>query len=406
MTSTDQSTEFDTDLNHHSLEFMRDPYGKLGELRSRCPVAKSSAWGGFWMITGYDEISEALHDTETFSSAPNERGKGVPPPPGAPQLAPIDFDPPEVGFYRSFLLKRFSPGAAKQLEPTIREIANEFIDEFIETGQADVSQQLFTALPAQLILRILGFDHTRWREWIVWVHGFVHERATDTEGAQAKIMAMAAQIVAEISESRSTSRPGVMTELINAEQDGRRLTDDELVKIVFLLILGGMDTTAGLTGNSLLRIAADDELRQTIIDDPDVLDRGTEEFLRHDTPTMGLSRVVAKDVVFHGRSLKRGDHVMLMYASGNRDVRTFDDPEKLDLGRPGNRHMAFALGVHRCLGSNLARSMFKVMITELLARVPDLRVDFEHVQRYPDAGDVYAVKHLPITFTPRQRRNG
>jgi cytochrome P450 len=297
-----------------------------------------------------------------------------------------------------------SPGAAKQLEPTITEMANDFIDEFIEKGEADASQGLFTALPAQLILRILGFDHTRWREWIVWVHGFVHERVVDPEGSMNKILTMATQIFTEITLSRDTGRPGLMTELINAEQDGRKLTDADLINTVFLLILGGMDTTAGLTGNSLLRIAADDALRQEIIADPSVLDRGTEEFLRHGSPTIGLSRRVAKDAVFHGRQMKQGERVLLMYAAGNRDPRMFDDPETLDLARPNNRHMSFALGVHRCLGSNLARSMFKVMITELLTRAPDLNVDFERVERYPDAGDVYAVKHLPITFTPGPRR--
>jgi cytochrome P450 len=196
-----------------------------------------------------------------------------------------------------------------------------------------------------------------------------------------------------------------MTELINAEQDGRMLTDADLINIVFLLILGGMDTTAGLTGNSLLQIAADDALRQQILDDPRVLERGTEEFLRHCTPTIGLSRRIAKDAVFHGRQMKEGDRVLLMYAAGNRDPRVFDDPETLDLSRPNNRHMSFALGVHRCPGSNLARSMFKIMITELLTRAPGLKVDVDNVQRYPDAGDVYAVKHLPITFAPGPRQS-
>lgn len=406
MTTTEPVEDTDTDLDQHSPEFVQNPYGILADLRGRCPVAKSSSYDGFWVITGYSEIFEALHDTEVFSSVPDANGaKGVPPAPGSPQLAPIDFDPPDVGFYRSFLLKHLSPGAAKKLQPTVIDMANEFIDQFIEVGRADVSQDLFTALPAQLILRVLGFDHTLWAEWVSWVHGFVHERVVDPEGSMTKIMTMIGQIVTEINESRETKRPGLMTILIESEQDGRTLTDADLVNMVFLLILGGMDTTAGLTGNSLLRIAADDNLRRRIIDDPDVLDRGTEEFLRHGTPTIGLSRRVAKDAVFHGRQLKKDDRVLLMYAAGNRDPRVFDDPDTLDLDRADNRHMAFALGAHRCLGSNLARVMFKAMITELLKRAPDLRVDFDNVERYPDAGDVYAVKHLPITFTPGQRRH-
>ncbi|NMD61357.1 UNVERIFIED_ORG: cytochrome P450 [Nocardia globerula] len=406
MTTIEHGTEFDTDLNLHAEEFCRDPYSKLAELQSRCPVAHSSAWGGFWLITGYDEVFEALQSPEIFSNAVlNEKGKGVPPAPGGEPLIPIDFDAPDLIFYRSFLLKAFSPGVAKGLEPLIQEVADEIIDGFIENGSADVSQELFTALPAQMILRILGFDYTRTAEWIVWVHGFVHDRASDPQGAFDKITAMYGAIHAEIAAARRDSPPGLMTELIAAEREGRTLTDGELANVVFLLILGGMDTTAGLAGNSLLRIGTDRALRQQILDDPAILDKeGTEEFLRHGTPSMGLARTVKRDVEFRGRSMKEGDAVLLMYSAANRDPEKFDDPEAIDLTRQNNRHMAFALGQHRCLGSNLARSMFRIMITSVLMRMPDFEVDVKQVVRYPDGGDVYAVKHFPITFTAGDRK--
>ena len=411
MTSTESSPrreadEFDTDLNHHSAEFAKDPFRTLSELQSRCPVAKSSQWGGFWVLTGYDVVFEALHTPEVFSSRPNELGqRGVPPQPGAGSLVPIDYDQPDVGVYRSFLLSALSPGSAREMQPMIEEMANDFIDQFIERGTADVAQELFTPLPAQLILRLLGLDASRWAEWVTWVHGFVHDPAVDPEGAVTKVMAMFAEIYQEIGSARAQPKPGLLGELVVAERDGRALTDDELANMVFLLILGGMDTTAGLTANSLLLIDAQPELRKQILADPSVLDQGTEEFLRYATPVLSLPRTVTEDTEFHGRQLKKGEQVLVMFAAANRDPSQFDDPETIDLSRKATRHMAFGLGVHRCLGSNLARVMFKTMITELLTRAPDLAVRTSEVVRYDDAGPVYAVRHLPITFTPGQRKS-
>jgi cytochrome P450 len=410
MTSTENSPrreadEFDTDLDQHSAEFARDPFPALSELQSKCPIAKSSQWGGFWMLTGYDVTFEALHAPEIFSSRPSEHGRGAPPVPGAGSLVPIDFDSPELGMYRSFLLSALSPGSVREMQPLIREMTTDFIDQFIERGTADVAQELFTPLPAQLILRMLGLDPSRWVEWVSWVHGFVHDPAVDPEGAVTKVMTMFAEIYQAIGSARAQPQPGLLGDLIVAERDGRALTDDELANTVFLLILGGMDTTAGLCGNSLLLIDAQSELRKQILADPSVLDQGTEEFLRYATPTLGLPRTASKDTEFHGRQLKKGEQVFVMYAAANRDPNQFDDPETIDLSRKATRHMAFGLGVHRCLGSNLARAMFKIMISELLTRAPDLAVRRSEVVRYADASAVYAVRHLPITFTPRQRKS-
>ena len=410
MTSTENSPrreadEFDTDLDQHSAEFARDPFPALSELQSKCPIAKSSQWGGFWLLTGYDVTFEALHAPEVFSSRPSEHGRGAPPVPGAGSLVPIDFDPPELGMYRSFLLSALSPGSVREMQPLIREMTTDFIDQFIERGTADVAQELFTPLPAQLILRMLGLDPSRWVEWVSWVHGFVHDPAVDPEGAATKVMTMFAEIYQAIGSARARPQPGLLADLIAAERDGRALTDDELANTVFLLILGGMDTTAGLCGNSLLLIDAQPELRKQILADPSVLDQGTEEFLRYATPTLGLPRTVTEDTEFHGRQLKKGEQVFVMYAAANRDPNQFDDPETIDLSRKATRHMAFGLGVHRCLGSNLARAMFKIMISELLTQAPDLAVRRSEVVRYADASAVYAVRNLPITFTPRQRKS-
>ena len=236
-------------------------------------------------------VFEALHTPEVFSSRPNEQGRaGYHRSPARAVWYPSITTRPNVGVYRSFLLSALSPGSAREMQPMIREMANDFIDQFIERGTADVAQELFTPLPAQLILRILGLDPSRWAEWVTWVHGFVHDPAVDPEGAATKVMTMFAEIYQAIGSARAQPQPGLLGELVVAERDGRALTDDELANMVFLLILGGMDTTAGLTANSLLLIDAQPELRKQILADPSVLDQGTEEFLRYATPVLGLPR--------------------------------------------------------------------------------------------------------------------
>jgi cytochrome P450 len=396
----DTPTTADTDLDHHSAHFREHNYEIMSDLQRRCPVAKSSAWGGFWLFTSYDAVFDACRDTELFSS---HMDKAIPSAGTPTPFIPIDIDPPLLQKYRKLLLPHLSPRAARAQESMLRGIVTELIDAFIESGQADLAQDLFTPLPARWILRLLHFDETRWPEWIVWLHSMIHDRAIDPERGLANVAKLYTQVHTEIAARRSApDGEGVLCDLIKAEFDGRRLSDDELAGIVVLLLLGGMDTTAGLSGNAFLRIDADPALRARLIDDPDVLPRATEEFLRHDTPTQGLTRIVTRDAEFHGRSLKKGDRVMLMFAAANRDPGVFDRPDEINFDRESNRHAAFAVGPHRCVGSNFARTMFQIMISEVLRRMPDIHVAGS-IERLPDAGDVYAVRHLPVAFTPGSR---
>jgi cytochrome P450 len=392
---------YDTDLDFHGPEFREHNYEMLNDLRGRCPVAKSSAWDGHWLFTSYDAVFDACRDHELFSS---DMRKSVPMLGQPDPLVPIDIDPPLLQEYRRLLLPHLSPKAAKAKEADLRHMAGEMIDGFIERGEADLSQELFTPLPARWILQFLGFDDTRWKRWIEWIHSVIHDRASKPQKAQAAVLELYTAMGGEIARRRAEPTDDVTSRLMESKVDGHTLTDPELLGMLFLLLLGGMDTTAGLTGNAFLRIDADPGLRRRLMQDPDVLAQATEEFLRHDTPTQGLARLVTRDAEFHGRRLKKGDRVMVMFAAANRDPAVFDNADEIDLDRTVNRHVAFALGVHRCLGSNFARTMFQVMIKEVLRRMPDVHVSGP-VERYPDAGDVFAVRHLPVRFTPGPREN-
>lgn len=399
MTINEATHGYDTALDHHGADFRDRPYELMAELRAKCPVAHVDAHDGFWVLSSYDAVFEAVQDFETFG---NGMQKAVPTNQMSVPLIPIDIDPPMLQKYRRLLLPYLSPGAASRQEPRLREMASELVDAFIESGQADLAQDFFTPLPARWILEMLGFESGGWREWIEWVHAAIHDRTTDPDRGMWGILSLYEAIGGEIALRRETPRDDLLSELMVTQFEGQNLRDDELVGMVFLLLLGGMDTTAGLTGNTVLRLDSDPSLRQRLLDEPSILGSATEEFLRHDTPTMGIGRVVRRDTVFRGRQLVEGDRVFLMFASANRDEAVFVDPDDIDLDRAENRHMAFGLGPHRCIGSNFARTMFKVMITELLTRMPDFKVSGD-VERYGDAGDVYAVRHLPVSFTPGPR---
>jgi cytochrome P450 len=387
-------------MDHHSDFFREHIYQVYEELRPQCPMVHSQKWGGFWAFLDYDDVYDAEQVSEIFSSKP---GREVPAAGNTFPFIPIDYDPPLVQDYRKIALSFFSPGAAKALEPTLRRLATELIDDFIESGEADIVRQLTTPLPARWVLQLLGFDESRWPEWVDWIHATVHDLASDPDSSAAAAGQIYVNITAEM-EKRRTEGYGedLLSTLMQGQVNGVPLDDGEILGYAFLMLLGGMDTTSGLTGNALVRLEEQPELRERLIREPGLLSKATEEFLRHDTPTQGLPRIVTKDCEFNGQQFSAGERVLLMFAAANRDPKVFEDPDRIDFDRVGNRHLAFGAGPHRCMGSNHARVMFQVMMSEILTRLPDYTISGE-IDRFDDAGAVYAVRRLPIRFTPGPR---
>lgn len=404
MTGVESSKEdLATQLDQHSDYFRENVYDIYKQLRTQCPMVHSEKWGGFWAFLDYQDVYDAEQVAETFSSG---AGKEVPGVEGSLPFIPIDYDPPLVQDYRKIALPFFSPGAAKALEPTFRRLATELIDEFIESGEADIIGQLTTPLPARWILQMLGFDESNWPEWVELIHSTVHDLALDPEKSGAAAAQIYANISTEIQKRRTESYgDDLLSTVMQAKVNGEGLDDMQILGYAFLMLLGGMDTTSGLTGNALVRLEEQPELRQRLINEPELLPKATEEFLRHDTPTQGLPRIVTKDCEFNGQRFAEGDRVLLMFAAANRDPKMFEDPDRIDFDRTGNRHLAFGAGPHRCMGSNHARMMFQVMMSEILTRMPDYTISGE-VERFADAGSVYAVRRLPIRFTPGPRVGG
>jgi len=395
------------DFDHHAPS-LRDNntevfkslmYNELG-----CPMGWSEHHGGFWAIWGYDAVYDAVQDWETFSSGHSPQcPKGVPDTTYVDPLIPIDYDGQEQQDYRKVVLNWFNPGHARRMQSRIQQICDELVDGFIERGEAELSYEMFTALPAKVTLEMLGWESHRWREWVQWVHGLIHDGVVDPEGSMQAVMNLYGSINKEIEDRRNQLGDDLFSDMMRTPVNGRLLTDDELRNFALLVLLGGMDTTAGVTGNSLLLIDKDPVLRQQMIDNVEQMPKIIEEFLRIAGPGGGLYRRVTKDTEFHGEQMSAGDKVLMMFWAASRDPKAFVDPEKIDIFREENRHMAFGLGPHRCLGSHHARMMFSTMMTAIFTRFPDFQVQYDGVERFEDCGSVYAVRHLPITFTPGPR---
>jgi len=389
------------DFDHHAPYF-RDNYDELvQDLHAKgCPMGWTDNRDGFWTIWGYDALFDAVQDAELFSSS---LPKHVPLAQYKAPLIPIDYDGPKQQLYRKMVLGWFNPGHAKALAPRVEEIANDLIDNFIERGEADLGYELFTALPAQVTLEMLGWDSSRWREWVDWIHAMVHDAVLDPDKGLAGVNNIYANITAEIEKRRSGGGDDLFSDMMNAEVDGGKLTDDQLLDFAMLILLGGMDTTAGVAGNAVMQLDADPTLRQQLIDEIDFIPKAIEEFLRHDSPAIGLYRRVTRDTEFHGQQIKAGERVLMFFPAANRDPKAFPDPERIDIHRADNRHMAFGAGPHRCLGSHHARVWFATMLRQVLLRIPDFKVVTGKVERFEDSGSVYAVRYLPVTFTPGPR---
>jgi cytochrome P450 len=393
------------DFDHHTPEFRENmPEIVQGLLSSGCPLGWSEKHGGFWAVYGYDALYEAVQAPELFSSVHGgDIQKGVPPALYPDPLIPIDYDGEIQQDFRKMVLSWFNPGTAKALEPRVRAVCTELINSFIESGAADLSQDLFTPLPARLTLEMLGWEVDRWPEWIKLIHAVVHDRSSDPAAAEAAGMKIYELINAETSKRRDRLGTDLFSDMMRSEVNGVPLTDDQVRDFAFLVLLGGMDTTAGATGNTMLDIDRDPKLRKQLLDDLDFIPKAIEEFLRVDGPAFGLYRTVARDEEFYGQPLRKGERVMFMFPAANRDPKMFPDPETIDIKRTNNRHMAFGMGPHRCLGSHHARIFFSTMLREVLTRLPDFTVQRDRVERFHDSGDVYAVRSLPVTFTPGPR---
>lgn len=391
-------------FDHHSREFAEDPWSIFRDLRKRCPVAYSDTYGGFWVLTRYEEIRAVAHDDYLFSS--QRGGILIPPKKNVGQVSiPIELDPPIFHEYRRVMNPMFSPRAVERLQPVIESYVRRCIDAFIDKGECDFVHDLADPVPAMVTLYKLGLPVDLWERFSGPLHKTVFLRQDNPlrRSALTGVAAIRETLVEAIADRRAHPRDDMISYLTLATIEGRPITDEEVLGMVELTIQGGFDTTGSAIGNALLYLDENRQARAWLIEDPGRIPSAVEEFLRWEAPQMCLARTAQRDVEIGGQTIREGERLLLVWASGNRDEEAFDGSEEVVLDREPNRHMTFGLGAHRCLGSTLARAMFGTALREVLHRIPDYRIDRDGVQKAETVGVVYGKFSMPATFTPGRR---
>jgi cytochrome P450 len=321
--------------------------------------------GRFHALSRYEDVLEATRDWQSFSSTGKLEQQYQKP-------TMNSFDPPQHTRLRSLISRAFTPRRVSELEPQIREIAAGLLDEMLTGDRADAIEQYAMLLPSMVIGRLIGLPD----ELVPVCRALTDAQMTLTEPSQiAGTVQKAYAIFAELYEERRRApQDDLMSALLAAEIDGRRLTDDELQAFGWLLLVGGNDTTTNLIGNGIELFARHPDTRRELVDDPRLLGMAVEEVLRYASPTYSLPRTATRDFERHGRTIPAGARVHLLWHSANLDEREFPDPERFDIRRDAARHLALGHGVHYCMGASLAKLEARIAWEELLGRIPDYAV--------------------------------
>lgn len=403
------------DFDHHSDAFNLNELAVNADLRQRCPVAWNENYGGFWFLSSYDAVSQTARNGGTFAhkyepNAPDgvdyQGEMGVPRPDGQPALGIGEVDGPYHQALRHALAPFFSPGAVEKLKPFMAQSAHWFLDQHITDGHMDLVLDYASPVPAILTMKLMGLPYDNWHLYANLFHSVmaVSQDSDEYAKAIAKVPAMMEEVLEFAAARRTDAREDLTSFLIQFEFDGQHLTDEQLLNILWNLIGGGVDTTTSQTALTLLHLGTHPDLRQQLIDHPELHRTATDEFLRYFSVNQTLSRTVTHDVVLAGQRLRKNDKVVISWLSANHDETEFDRPDEIILDRAPNRHVAFGLGPHRCIGSHLARLMSGVMVKAVLDRIPDYQVDVENVHQYLGNPSMTGLGTLPVTFAPGESR--
>ncbi|AFR47195.1 cytochrome P450 [Gordonia sp. KTR9] len=407
MTTTERSREdvtVDFDVYDQSIAAPIDRFQELAaDLAAKGPVVYSTAHGGHWIVTRYSEIHEVLRDAETFSSYPNNLVTNE----AFGKFIPIELDPPEHTGYRKALQPLFGPARMKTLSDSIRVVVNDLLDGFAAKGEAEYISEFAHELPARIFLALMDWpieDAPLFTE-ATDVVLFGKPGGTEEESLEARGIAgmqMLGYFQKMVDERRANPGDDVTSQLIHTEvemEDGLRLlTDEELNRMFFLLLIAGLHTVQGSLAWAIVHLVNNPEQRQNIVDDPDMIPTAVEEILRIEAAVVP-GRRATRDVELGGVTIAEGEQLILMLCSANRDGEEFDEPDELDLTRKPNRHLAFGGGAHRCLGSHLARIELTIALEEIHRRIPD----YQLVESDPPvfhASQVRGCVRMPIRFTP------
>jgi cholest-4-en-3-one 26-monooxygenase len=385
------------------------PHEWFTYLRKNAPIHHHDepAGPGFWVFSKYDDVVAIGRDAKHFSSDQRRGGVvGLEDIPDAPEWQEegqlmLTMDPPSHTRHRRLVNRGFTPKMVGMLEPHIRDITVQIIEEAIAKGEIDFVTDVASELPLQVIAELMGVPLEDRHKVFDWSNRMIGsddpEYAVSQENVQnAQVeMFMYAQQLAD--QRRAEPREDIITKLLSADVDGDQLSDMDFNLFFLLLAVAGNETTRNSISHGVNAFLEHPDQYHLLVEHPELMDSAIEEILRWASPVMYFRRNVTEDLDYKGHQLKAGEKVSIWYVSANRDEDVFDDPFRFDISRHPNEHVAFGGGgPHHCLGANLARMEIRVMFEHLLDRMPDLALDGE-VERLQSAF-ISGVKHIPVTF--------
>jgi cytochrome P450 len=367
-------------------------------LRDDSPVL---ALEGSLVLSRKSDIDEALRHPEMFTSNMSAVDlKNIRP------LIPLQIDPPDHKKYRKLLDPIFAPRFMTAMEDDVAVLVNDLIDRFIERGEVDFSAEFSTPYPSQVFLTLLGLPLDELPRFLAMKDGIIRpDQVTGcpygSAEADAHQQSVADSIYAYfnqvLDERQAEPRADLVSRFLTAEVDGNQLTREDILDICFLFLIAGLDTVSATLDCMFSYLSQHPEHRQQLVDDPTLIPSAIEELLRWETPVQLVARAAVEDGTFAGCPVKKGDNIVLMLGSANTDDLAVEDAQAVRFDREVNRHIAFGGGIHRCLGSHLARMELRVALREWHRRIPEYSVEPGHTLVYTP--NIRSIEHFPMQFT-------
>ncbi|MEM6110521.1 cytochrome P450 [Mycobacterium sp. 050272] len=391
------------DYDHYDPQFALDPHADYAALRAKCPVAHTDNYGGFYVITKYEDISAVLLNAQVFSSWPAD----TPPTPGHTRaLIPLEVDPPEHRRYRTIIDPLFRPKAIEHIADEVRRYAAELVDNMVAKREFDFMTEFAEPYPSSVFLRLVGldFDVAQRDQLCSWASTILH---TTTDGVEhgdveaqtaARLQAGKALnnfLRALLDERLANPGDDIISYLTTAEMPGARKLDyREILNFAYVLVLAGLDTVSTAIGFSFLHLARRPDLQDRLAADPSLIPSAIEELLRYE-PIVHGSRTVTEETVLNGVELHPGDRVVIPLASAHRDEDAYPDADQILIDRHAAKSMVFGAGNHRCVGSHLARLELNIAFEEIFRKIPKFSVP-EHAHLAAHGGQTRSLITLPF----------
>jgi cytochrome P450 family 142 subfamily A polypeptide 1 len=380
--------------------YAEDPFPAYAWLRRHAPVYFDEP-RGLWGVALHEDVQRVSKDPELFCSS----GSSRPDAPAIPSM--INVDDPLHKRRRNLVNRGFTPRRVADHEPRIREICRSLIAKVAPHGRCDFVADIAAPLPMIVIGDMLGVEPEDRDRLLCWSDELIEGTSAT---APALVRQAAARAFGEYAEyhrgvvANRRARPGddLISVLVRAEIDGERLSDDELLQESLLILVGGDETTRHVISGGMEALIRHPDQRALLAREPARIPVAVEEMLRWVTPIQNMNRTATRDVELRGQPIRKGDKVLLLYSSANRDERVFDAPERFDAARDPNPHLAFGgYGTHHCLGASLARLELRVMFEELLAALPDLELASPAPLPLRPSNFIVGIQSMPVLFTPR-----